>query len=190
MGLDMYLYAKKYVSDYKGLAEEESETFATILEAVGLDDSHCRRCNTPGLTVEVTVAYWRKANQIHKWFVETVQNGTDDCGEYYVGRKQLEELVQLCKQVLGTLETVDGEVTNGTTHYPDGRVVNHTEPGRVVAQAGLAANLLPTQRGFFFGGTDYDEWYLRDLEKTVEMLEAVLADPRLKGWDFEYHSSW
>ena len=25
------------------------------------------------------VAYWRKANQIHHWFVENVQDGEDDC---------------------------------------------------------------------------------------------------------------
>lgn len=25
------------------------------------------------------VAYWRKANQIHRWFVQNVQDGADDC---------------------------------------------------------------------------------------------------------------
>lgn len=25
------------------------------------------------------IAYWRKANAIHRWFVDNVQNGTDDC---------------------------------------------------------------------------------------------------------------
>ena len=51
-------------------------------------------------TLEVQVAYWRKANQIHKWFVDHVQNGKDDCGDYYVSREQLQLLLDTCKIVL------------------------------------------------------------------------------------------
>ena len=39
------------------------------------------------------VGYWRKANQIHKWFVDNVQDGVDDCGEYKVTKEQLIETV-------------------------------------------------------------------------------------------------
>ena len=46
------------------------------------------------------VMYWRKANQIHKWFVDNIQNGVDDCGTYAVSLEKLQELVDLCKQVL------------------------------------------------------------------------------------------
>ena len=51
-------------------------------------------------TLEVQVAYWRKANQIHKWFVDHVQNGVDNCEEYYVSRDQLQLLLDTCKIVL------------------------------------------------------------------------------------------
>lgn len=50
--------------------------------------------------LEVQVAYWRKANQIHKWFVDHVQNGKDDCGDYYVSREQLQLLLDTCKILL------------------------------------------------------------------------------------------
>ena len=50
--------------------------------------------------LEVQVAYWRKANQIHKWFVDHVQNGVDNCEEYYVSRDQLQLLLDTCKIVL------------------------------------------------------------------------------------------
>jgi hypothetical protein len=46
------------------------------------------------------VAYWRKANAIHAWFVKNVQEGRDECQESYVSREQLEELVEVCKQVI------------------------------------------------------------------------------------------
>ena len=51
-------------------------------------------------TVEVQVGYWRKANQIHSWFVKHVQGGNDDCKEYHVSRDQLQLLVDNCKLVL------------------------------------------------------------------------------------------
>lgn len=52
------------------------------------------------------------------------------------------------------------------------------------------SELLPPSEGFFFGSTDVDEYYWKDLEYTQEMLESLLANPNLVGWDFEYRSSW
>ncbi len=53
--------------------------------------------------------------------------------------------------------------------------------------------LLPTQSGFFFGNTDYNEDYMDVIEYTIEMLEEVLSevDERgsLKG-SIYYSSSW
>jgi len=34
------------------------------------------------VTIELDYAYWRKANQIHNWFVENVKDGVDNCGNY------------------------------------------------------------------------------------------------------------
>jgi hypothetical protein len=50
--------------------------------------------------IQLKVAQWRKANAIHGWFVENVQDGEDECKKTYVGREQLEQLLDLCKQVL------------------------------------------------------------------------------------------
>ena len=59
---------------------------------------------------------------------------------------------------------------------------------RVLADRTLAETLLTPVGGFFFGSTDIDDWYWRDLENTVEMLTRALALP--KGWYFEYRASW
>jgi len=53
---------------------------------------------------------------------------------------------------------------------------------------GIAAEQLPTANGFFFGGTDYDEWYFRDVENTIRIIDECLQLPN--SWDFEYRSSW
>ena len=54
----------------------------------------------PTAYVDVKVAYWRKQNAIHNWFVEECQNGEDECQTVYVGREKLEELRDLCREVL------------------------------------------------------------------------------------------
>ena len=51
----------------------------------------------------------------------------------------------------------------------------------------LAESLLPTANGFFFGGSDYDEWYYDGIDNTIEILEGVLSDTTA---DYYYSSSW
>lgn len=45
--------------------------------------------------------YWRKFNGLHSWFVNTVQNGVDDCNTYHVTREDLallhSDLVAACE---------------------------------------------------------------------------------------------
>lgn len=48
------------------------------------------------------VGYWRKANQIHNWFVQNVQDGEDNCAEYYVSLDQLKQLRETCITALVT----------------------------------------------------------------------------------------
>lgn len=58
----------------------------------------------------------------------------------------------------------------------------------VLADHSKASELLPSQVGFFFGSTDYDEWYFKDLESTKEELERILSAD--SGGEYEYESSW
>lgn len=60
----------------------------------------------------------------------------------------------------------------------------------VLADHSKAEELLPTSSGFFFGSTDYDEWYFSDLENTVKMLKNILKEPSLSNADLFYHASW
>ena len=56
--------------------------------------------NLEYVKVSFEIGYWRKSNHIHKWFVDNVQNETDDCGHYEVSREDLKELLDVCKEVL------------------------------------------------------------------------------------------
>jgi hypothetical protein len=48
------------------------------------------------------IGYWRKENHIHRWFVERVQGGVDECQHVDVKRTDLEALAATCRLVLKT----------------------------------------------------------------------------------------
>lgn len=57
----------------------------------------------------------------------------------------------------------------------------------------VAEELLPTQSGFFFGGLEYDTWYLRDVRYAIELFEDVLKvlEKDKKGlYSVYYRASW
>ncbi len=59
---------------------------------------------------------------------------------------------------------------------------------KVVADHSLAESLLPSASGFFFGGTEYDEYYFEDINSTIKILEEALEDDG--NADYYYSSSW
>lgn len=105
MGLDMYLYASKYSSDAAWRDEDDRKLFNEVLKAV--DGESFIDKDLPSLIVDLKVGYWRKANQIHQWFVDNVQEGNDNCAEYYVSREKLEELRELCVNVRNNKDTAE-----------------------------------------------------------------------------------
>lgn len=69
--------------------------------------------------------YWRKANAIHNYFVEAVQDGTDDCGYHNpITEYILEDLADRIKTILisnrtDLLPTASGFFF-GSTEYDEG----------------------------------------------------------------------
>ena len=143
MGLDMYLKANKYAGDWNFCEPSERKTHQKLLTAAGMSKEYVAK-DSPAVEVSVTVAYWRKSNQIHAWFVRECAGGEDNCEPAYVPREKLLELRNLCADLLTRRD--------------------HEE----------ASQKLPPQQGFFFGSYDIDEFYWGELESTVEQLDKVL----------------
>lgn len=154
----MYLKAEKYISGYS--FDENSSEYHSLIKLLGFNDGEIQS-SAPSANVEFTVCYWRKANQIHNWFVNNCQDGIDECQKTYVEREKLKELRDLCQKII-------------------------TEPLAKMK----ASQLLPTLKGDFFGSTNYDGWYLKGLEDTVKQLDSVLNNPKFDNWSFYYQSSW
>lgn len=51
-------------------------------------------------SVTAVIGNWRKANAIHRWFVENVQEGNDTGGDYQVTHSQLSRLLDTVNDVL------------------------------------------------------------------------------------------
>ena len=156
MGLDMYLEKRNYVKPWE---HKGDDNFKVTVSQHGEPVSHIKPKRVSYVNEEV--GYWRKANHIHNWFVENVQEGKDNCGDYWVSKEDLEKLLDLCKQII-------------------------EDPSK-------AEELLPTRSGFFFGGTEYDEYYMNSIEHTINILEEVLSEVDERGYlhgEIYYSSSW
>ena len=51
-------------------------------------------------------------------------------------------------------------------------------------------SLLPTQGGFFFGSTDYDEYYWQEVEETAKVLREEIKNNQIEYPEYIYQSSW
>lgn len=155
MGLDMHLEKRTYVKQWDHQKEQEQFNVTVTKGGEPYDSIKPERTNY----VIEEVGYWRKANQIHRWFVKYVQNGEDDCRAYYVSKEDLASLLEAC------YEAKDN---------PD-----------------EAHEILPTQEGFFFGSTDYDEDYMDQIQHTIDIIEPLLKElESCPEADIYYQSSW
>jgi hypothetical protein len=150
MGLDMYLDKRTYVKQWDHIDEAKQYKVEVTRggEPTNIDPKKVKY-------IIEEAGYWRKANAIHKWFVDNIQDGVDDCRDAYAERRDLQTLLDLCRIV--------------------------------IIDKSKAEQLLPSSSGFFFGNTEYDEWYYNDIQNTIEILEKALED---EDGDFYYSSSW
>ena len=150
MGLDMYIYKNKTV-EYD---QERREKTVKISE----------------------VLYLRKANQIHRYIVENLAGGVDECQEICMDIEDIKTLNDICKRIV-----------------KESRV-----EGDIITNPELAQGLLPTQAGFFFGDTDYDEHYIDDLKEYIRQADEIIADYENEiangtveyDLDYTYQASW
>ena len=199
MGLDSYLYASKPLSPRRRIEKLYIEFFNSLPPKFGNGESHYiyheyrthidrlpRFTGQMGDIVNIKkidnkwhvlceAGYWRKANAIHNWFVEKVQDGIDanDGSENPVSKEILDELTTIIKLAIG------------------GRYLSKLDDKWTASNRDIARfnQYMPTQSGFFFGSTEYDYWYLRQLHYTNKKLKKVNSKAG-QEWQYYYHASW
>ena len=181
MGLDMYFEKSIYIgNNYKGEEHPWNKEPMTKIDIPGIDEERVT-------SIRESVGYLRKANAIHKWLVDNLNNGEDNNGENYFPKEKIEELLTNIKLVLGSTKLVKGMVHNGTTYSKEKGEQKIIEKGKLLEDCSIAEEVLPTQSGFFFGNTEYNEYYWQDLKEMKKICEHMLKDDTAS---YYYISSW
>jgi len=205
MGLDMYLYAEKYVSSYDyetidgEMTRRDNLMYDRIIESAGLTNLPSAEYGSARVTK--CVGYWRKANAIHGWIIRNLANGVDECQRIRMSREDLIKLRDDCVNALSNRsEAVEiREGANGYKLTSDGdpsvivaRLMESMKVESAKASKTITDTLNPLEptEGFFFGNTDKDEYYYSYIERTVDMLNSLLASTQDNDYDFYYQASW
>jgi hypothetical protein len=187
MGLDMYLYKKTYVKNWEHNGAESQHNITVKL------GGEVRKDIKPERIAYITeeVAYWRKFNALHGWFVEQCGGGVDECQEIYVENgkmekllgvlKQVSELLNNSKPVVKVLQDWNGRDFEVTTFDCENEV----------------KELFSPTEGCFFGSTEVDKYFKQDVEDTIETIDGLLKETEnedavkgLYSGDFYYRASW
>ena len=188
MGLDMHLTRKHYI----GAEYDFRKVKGTVDITIG-DKKIPINFNRISY-IDEEVCYWRKANQIHKWFVDNVQDGEDNCQDYYVSIEQLQELLDTCKKVKEKAILVPGGKRKVNVLGEIG-IETKEEEFMIIKNVEEIKDILPTTCGFFFGSTEYDDYYMEDIDYTINKLEEIIKEEKEMNEQgiyssYEYGSSW
>lgn len=159
MGLDMYMSKKTYVKQWSHNKPEDQ--FEVDVKKGGEPFNKIKKERVSEVVEQV--AYWRKFNALHNWFVNECADGEDNCQEIYIGEK-LPELLETLQKVK---EVYEGDTPNKEDVFED---------------------LFPTASGFFFGDTDYGEYYIQEVNETIDLLTELLKED--ENGDYYYQASW
>lgn len=160
MGLDMFLYGIKK------------------------DD----RFDVPRAGIWKEVCYWRKSNQIHKWFSSRYIKDQDPWGIYEVSPHSLQGLLALCIFLQKLKKNPDDEIIKDKAFelYQTYAQEFQIEDGDFADY--IAHVLLPPDNlGCFFGSGYVDEDYWEDIDDTIRMLKEALSE---EYDQYYYQASW
>lgn len=116
MVLDIYLIQKYYIgANYEHRKITGSIDLSERGKKLSIDFKKVRY-------IDCEVIHMESALMIHDWFVEQIQDGEDDCKQYYVDREKIKELLDICNRVIENRDLADELLpTRKAFYYENGR---------------------------------------------------------------------
>lgn len=215
MGLDMYIYKCRKMNDFsamdyyfaneafsyyeeKELAKANHDNFPFSLSDWDIPETMTEEKIKPlqniyskHSTIFETVASWTKANHIHNWFVNNIQDVIDNRFYYFVTEDDFLELKELCEKVL-TLNPYQLDKDSYLLHYSADALIDNgiiTKEHYTKLETELN-EILPTRAGFFFGHIDYAMSYFLKVKDTLEIVTKILENADFEKEVYLYNSSW
>ena len=168
MGLDMYFSRRTYVSSFKSTRDADGNWGVRDVNNMELkfDDADLSHINLQNVRyIEELFGEFRKFNALHAYVVDNFGGGVDECQVIYLDIDnliQIHEMLSLVKESLSIGDKV------------------------------IASQTLPPSEGFFFGSTEIDEWYEKDVNEAVEVFGKVIEEHSIVGNNasYSYQASW
>jgi hypothetical protein len=186
MGLDMFLQKRSYVKNWEHMDKSELHTVMVKRGSKKRPDIKPERVSY----VIEEVAYWRKFNALHGWFVNNLANGVDNCQEIYVSNENLKELHETllkAQEILNNANVVETPQKdwNGSEY-----IVKTFDCENELNELGFA----PT-KGFFFGSQNISSYFKEAVDNTAIEIGNILAEieeNEKNGFssDYYYQASW
>ena len=160
----MYFYARK--TTYKSFSKwdnPESTKEVNYPEDLKTFSDYIYDRNFKSVQTETIyqIGYFRKFNALHSYIVKTFADGIDNCQDIILYKEDVEQIKKVLDDVLNAHQQVE-----------------------------KAKEILPTQSGFFFGGTDYDEFYFEDVKVAADLMQNLLDNFDFEKYQLIYEASW
>jgi len=182
----MYLHKKTYVKNWEHNGPENQHQITVSKGGNPRTDIKPERISY--ITEEV--AYWRKFNALHGWFVNECADGVDECQSIYVPVEKLEQLLTTLKEVKLVIDNSKKVV----------KVLKDWNGGEYEVEVydceDAVRDILPPTQGFFFGSYEVDQWYKEYVNETVITIENLLEELGesdkygLYSGEIYYQASW
>ena len=160
----MYFYARK--TTYKSFSKwdkpdrVDETNYPEDLKTFS-DYIYDRNFKSAETEIRCQIGYFRKFNALHSYIVKTFADGLDNCQDILLYRKDVEQIKKVLDEVLNAHQQVE-----------------------------KAKEILPTQSGFFFRGTDYDEFYFDDVKDAADLMQSFLDNLDFESYQLVYQASW
>jgi len=156
MGLDMYLYKKTYVQNWEHNPPEQHHQIEIKRGGV------LRKDIKPNRICYITeqVAYWRKFNALHGWFVNNCASGIDECQDVSVDEDKMKELLETLKEVSSNFDKAEELLPPTQGFFFGGDEVDEYYKEEVISTIKIIEDLLEEQEqskeyGLYSGDFEY-----------------------------------
>lgn len=143
------------------------------------------------------VAYFRKVNLLLPFF-----GYKENCTYLTITKDQVENLIQVCEDVLAKEADIRSRLNERKCAKQNVEQVkakwNEKNVQRIHEQIesikqewfDYCQETLPNQDGFFFGGCEYDEWYLDKVQHVKKIFQEVIENVDWERQDFTMYCWW
>ena len=99
---NQYIYARKNCFVSSWIDESKGQIKCELPKELDAfkDLDEVKNSLSINLNVDYKIGYWRKANHIHKWFVDNCADGKDECQKIWLSKEDLEKLRSVCAEVM------------------------------------------------------------------------------------------